>query len=79
MLEGMSQTLFRMFYAAPALLHPLVRKCHDENHQIDCEAAVLLKQQGFLSKNGNVPASVKRTVLARIKLNRKSGKISMKL
>ncbi len=79
MLDDLSETLFHMFYAAPAPLHQLVRKCHDNDHPIDCGYVQYLKVRGLLTSDGVVPHVVKNKILAQVKLDRDSGDISMTL
>lgn len=64
-----------MFYAAPALLHPLVRKCHDENFEISADIKSILEKGGFII-DGTIPKNIKQFVVKNIKIMGKN-KISM--
>ncbi|MFA6096215.1 MAG: hypothetical protein WC788_01145 [Candidatus Paceibacterota bacterium] len=73
--ERLLNTISEMFYAAPALLHPLVRKCHDENFEIPADIKNILEKKGFII-DGTVPENIKQFIVKNIKITGKN-RISM--
>lgn len=61
-----------MFYTAPALLHELVRKCHDERYAIDERIAKILEDRGLLKK-GKIPQNVKNYLTEHFKTTKEGG------
>lgn len=66
-----------MFYTAPALLHPLVKKCHNADHEIPAGIGKMLEERG-LTENGVIPEYIKRFILRKITITEDGG-ISMRL
>lgn len=66
-----------MFYTAPALLHPLVRKCYNAEHEIPPKIAKMLDARG-LTENGEIPEDIKKFILEKIALTADGG-IEMQL
>lgn len=64
-----------MFYAAPALLHELVRKCHDEKYEIHPKIKELLEKHDLMV-DGAIPPNVKKYLIGHFKLTESNG-ISM--
>jgi hypothetical protein len=66
-----------MFYTAPALLHPLVRKCHNADYEIPAEIGKMLDERG-ITVNGTIPENIKQYILRKITLTEDGG-ISIRL
>ena len=66
-----------MFYSAPALLHPLVKKCHNADYEIPTEISKMLDERG-LTENGIIHEDIKQFILFNVTLS-EEGVISMQL
>ena len=66
-----------MFYTAPALLHPLVKKCHKADYEIPADISSMLEERG-LTENGEIPEYIKQYILRKITLAEDGG-ISIQL
>ncbi len=64
-----------MLYTAPAPLHSLVRKCHDEKYKIHPKINEGLEKNGLIV-DGAIPPKVKKYLIAHFKITKDKG-ISM--
>lgn len=64
-----------MFYTAPALLHVLVQKCHDENFEIHPKIKELLEKHELMVGD-TIPPNVKKYLIDHFRITESDG-ISM--
>jgi hypothetical protein len=60
--KAKEDAILELVYTSPALLHSLVKKCHNEDYEVPAKLGDVLEKIK-LTENGKVPANIKQFIL----------------